>query len=180
MGFPLDVFEAADQNRLRDHGCGLHFFMSSLIESAPDPVPSATPVPEPVKGIRGNHYPCRRTDSWLTALAVLWVLLPMPSVADGGYTLGHPRVGQQANFCLDEATALAVADVFREQGARPGYVALSQSPDCRLKVLDFTPRVILTRVEIEGDDRYWLNFVEVDLAGGGYGVLVTTREVRQP
>ena len=153
--------------------------MSALIENACDPMASATPVPGPDKGFRGAHQPRRKMGFWLMALPMIWVLFPSLSVADG-YTFGEPRVGQQANFCLDEVTALAVAEVFREQGARPGYAALSQSPDCRLKVLDFTPRTMLTRIEIEGDDRYWVNFVAVDLAGGGRSVLVTTREVRQP
>jgi hypothetical protein len=154
--------------------------LSSLVENVLDAVAAAMAVPGQGIGFRGAHPPRRKTGSWLTALPVLWVLFPVPSLAEGAYTFGQSRVGQQANFCLDEAAALAVADVFRDQGARPGYGALSQSPACRRRVLDFTPRAMLTRVEIEGDDRYWVNFVRVDLASGGRSVLVTTREIRQP
>jgi len=109
------------------------------------------------------------------------VLSPRAGQADTwSYTLHEPRAGQQANLCRERGEALRLARIFERQGPRPGYEALTQSPQCRTRVVTFTPRAVLRRVIIsEGaPGEYAVSFVEVRTAGGETAYLVTTRRVR--
>jgi hypothetical protein len=94
-----------------------------------------------------------------------------------GYVVGQTRSPQQANFCDTRAAALEIAKVFERFGARTGFSALANSPDCSLRVHGLTPRALLHRVAIalESGDSYAVNFIEVEIDDGSRPVLVTTR-----
>lgn len=96
------------------------------------------------------------------------------------YRLGERRADQQANFCKDRQTALALAEVFRRHGPRPGYTALEQAEDCTVAVSSFTPRKVIERVPISLGDgaQYTVSFVEVEMSGGAVSYLFTTREIK--
>lgn len=96
------------------------------------------------------------------------------------YRLGEPRADQQANFCKDRHTALALAEVFRRHGPRPGYAALELAEGCTVAVRSFTPRKVVERVSIPlGDGSlYTVSFVEVEMSGGAVSYLFTTREIK--
>jgi hypothetical protein len=116
----------------------------------------------------------------LAPLGLALAMFSAPLEAGGEYVLGQPRVDQQGNFCDTVPAALAVAEVFRQFGARPGFAALSQSADCGIRVASFTPLRLLTRIELGDAEHYWMRFVVVELPGGDESVLVTTRAVRHP
>ena len=74
---------------------------------------------------------------------------------------------------------MLIADVFRRFGPRPGYAALTQSPQCATRVASFTPKAVVTRVIISKGEpgEYVVSFVRVLTAEGNVEYLVTTREV---
>ncbi len=96
------------------------------------------------------------------------------------YRLGEARADQQALFCKDRQTALALAEVFRRHGPRPGYAALEQAEGCAVAVRSFTPRKVVERVSIPLGDggQYTVSFVEVEMSGGAVSYLFTTREIK--
>lgn len=120
---------------------------------------------------------------WVPLLALAWACVaPQRAHAEPWhYTIDQVRSNQQANFCLEEAEVMLIAEVFRRFGARPGYAALSQSPQCLTRVASFTPKAIVTRVTISKGKpgEYIVSFVEVLTSEGKVEYLVTTREVRE-
>ncbi len=110
------------------------------------------------------------------------IVVPQAGAAEPWhYRLGEPRTDQQANFCQDLQTALALAEVFRRHGPRPGYTALEQAEGCVVAVSSFTPRKVVERVSISlgGGAQYTVSFVEVEMSGGTVSYLFTTREITQ-
>ncbi len=99
--------------------------------------------------------------------------------SDWYYTIDQPRKEQQANFCHSKNSIDEIAGIFDRFGPRPGYAALSTSPDCGIAVDSFTPRRILTTVTISKGEpgEYMVRFVEVENDHGDVTYLVTTRNV---
>jgi len=114
------------------------------------------------------------------ALALVAVATPA-SAAVWHYTIGVERAAQQVNLCDARADVIAIAEVFRRQGALPGYTALAQADGCRRLISTFTPRQVTIEVTISKGKpgEYKVRFVEVDTTGAGRRYLVTTREVRR-
>ncbi len=100
---------------------------------------------------------------------------------DWYYTLGEQRQNQQGNFCLTQEDVSELAAIFRKYGVRPGFAALSNSPNCGLRVNTFTPREVIEEVQIKkGDENiYTIRFLRVEMKGGDHEFLVTTRDVRE-
>ena len=48
---------------------------------------------------------------------------------DWYYTLGEQRQNQQGNFCPTQEDVSELAAIFRKYGVRPGFAALSNSPN---------------------------------------------------
>lgn len=99
------------------------------------------------------------------------------------YTLGELRANQQGNFCTTHGEAIEIANIFRKYGVRPGFSALSNSPECELRVDSFTPLEIIEEIDIvakDADYEYTISFIRVQIHGRSDSVLVTTREVREP
>lgn len=98
---------------------------------------------------------------------------------DWHYTVDQPREEQQANFCASARDIEELAGIFTRYGARPGYAALSASPNCKVAVDTFTPRKVLTAVTISKGmpGEYRIRFVEVENERGEVMYLVTTRDV---
>jgi hypothetical protein len=112
--------------------------------------------------------------------AVLAASAPPAASADSGpwgYVLGQTRSPQQANFCDTRAAALEIAKVFERFGARTGFSALANAPECSLRVHGLTPRALLHQVPIalHSGDSYVVNFIEVEVDDGSRPILVTTR-----
>lgn len=108
-----------------------------------------------------------------------------PASAAGGeggwyYTLGEVRENQQGNFCTGPEDVAELASIFRKYGVRPGFAALSNSPNCAMRVSTFTPHEIVEVVEIaKGEpNEYRIRFIRVEVHGAGPSYLVTTRDVR--
>jgi hypothetical protein len=121
--------------------------------------------------------------TWIRRISLVSVTA-WPSIApaaDGTwhYTIDEAREKQQANFCTSRKSVDEVAGIFDRLGPRPGYAALSASPDCAVKVQTFTPRRVLTSVTISKGKpgEYSLRFVEVENDHGDVMYLVTTRDV---
>lgn len=96
------------------------------------------------------------------------------------YTIGEVRSNQQGNFCLTRADVVELAGIFRKYGVRPGFAALSSSPNCRLSVDTFTPREVVEEVDVttrSGKNEYTISFIRVEMAAGQDLFLVTTRNV---
>lgn len=95
------------------------------------------------------------------------------------YRLGEPMSARQVNSCSDRAEVDRLAKIFHQQGPRPGYSALSQSPKCRIGVMGFTPveRVMSVPVQEGGVLLYTVHFLRVEKAAGGVAYVVTTRSV---
>ena len=121
--------------------------------------------------------------AWVQRACGLWVFLWSGLAAAAGgnqhYTLDQPREKQQANFCASRESIEEIAGIFDRLGPRPGYAALSASPDCFIAVHTFTPRRLVTVVTIsEGKPgEYTVRFVEVENDIGEVIYLVTTRDV---
>lgn len=110
---------------------------------------------------------------------------PQFSAADENwfYTLGELRANQQGNFCTTHGEAIEIANIFRKYGVRPGFSALSNSPECELRVDSFTPLEIIEEIDVvakDADYEYTISFIRVQIHGRSDSVLVTTREVREP
>ena len=122
---------------------------------------------------------------FITALLLLLCLGFGTRATAGGedwyYTLGEQRENQQGNFCLTEEDVSELAAIFRKYGVRPGFAALSGSPNCGMRVNTFTPREVMEIIQIkQGDEnKYTLRFLRVELEGGDRQFLVTTRDVRE-
>lgn len=104
------------------------------------------------------------------------------AAAPGGswhYTIDQPREQQQANFCHSKEGVEEIAGIFNRFGPRPGYAALSASPDCGVAVHSFTPRSVLATVTISKGEpgEYMVRFVEIENDHGDVMYLVTTRDV---
>ncbi len=112
-------------------------------------------------------------------VVIIWSSLAAAAGGMQHYTIDQAREMQQANFCASRESIQEIADVFDRFGPRPGYAALSASPDCFIAVHTFTPRRILAAVTIsEGQPgEYMVRFVEVENAFGDVIYLVTTRDV---
>ena len=121
--------------------------------------------------------------AWVTracALSALgWAGLASGAGGAWHYTIGQPRVAQQANFCDQRRSIEEIAGIFERFGPQTGYAALSRSPDCAIAVRSFTPHSILMTVTISKGEpgEYSVRFVEVKNAGGDTLYLVTTRDV---
>lgn len=121
----------------------------------------------------------------LLAVAGL-ALLPMtPFISSAAeiwfYTLGEMRANQQGNFCATRGEVTEIANIFRKYGVRPGFSALSASPDCEMRVDSFTPMEIVEEVDVitkGAEHEYTISFIRVEIHGGGDSFLITTREVR--
>ena len=97
------------------------------------------------------------------------------------YTLGEERANQQGNFCSSRGDVVEIASIFRKYGVRPGFSALSSSPNCEMRVDTFTPLEIVETVDVAtkgAEHEYTISFLRVEVLGGGDSFLVTTREVR--
>ena len=97
------------------------------------------------------------------------------------YTLGEERVNQQGNFCSSRGDIVEIANIFRKYGVRPGFSALSSSPNCEMRVDTFTPLEIIEEIDIVtrgAEHEYTISFLRVEVIGGGDSFLITTREVR--
>ena len=82
----------------------------------------------------------------LTALsfALILAVASMSTAAEiWFYTLGETRANQQGNFCSTPGEVAEIANIFRKYGVRPGFSALSSSPNCELRVDSFTPLEIV-------------------------------------
>jgi hypothetical protein len=116
------------------------------------------------------------------ALALLLAVSPFSPAAESWYyTLGELRANQQANFCATRGEVAEIANIFRKYGVRPGFAALSASPHCELRVDSFTPLEIVEEVDVitkGAEHEYTISFIRVEIHGGDYSFLVTTREVR--
>lgn len=115
----------------------------------------------------------------LTLLIVFCPLSLSAQSANWGYRLGVAVDQQQANFCSSKSEILRIAEVFEQDGPRPGYYALSNSKLCALAVKSFTPLESVAEIEIpvsEGEP-YKVSFLEVRYENGSQGFLVTTRSV---
>ena len=110
---------------------------------------------------------------------ILWSSLAAAAGGNQHYIIDQPREKQQANFCTSRQSIEEIAGIFDRLGPRPGYTALSASPDCFIAVHTFTPRRVLAVVTIsEGKPgEYMVRFVEVENAFGDTMYLVTTRGV---
>ena len=101
--------------------------------------------------------------------------------ADWYYTLGEQRENQQGNFCLTEEDASELANIFRKYGVRPGFAALSGSPNCGMRVNTFTPHEVVEIIQVkQGDEnKYTIRFLRVEMEDGDRRFLITTRDVRE-
>ena len=121
--------------------------------------------------------------AWVKRACGLSVIgLSSLAAAAGGtwyYTIDQAREKQQANFCHSKAGAEEIAGIFSRFGPRPGYAALSASPDCTIAVHSFTPRRVVTTVTVAKGEpgEYTVRFVEVENDRGDVLFLVTTRDV---
>ena len=108
-----------------------------------------------------------------------WSSLAAAADSDWYYTIDQPREKQQANFCHSKNSIEEIAGIFDRFGPRPGYAALSASPDCGIAVHSFTPRRVLATVTISKGEpgEYMVRFVEVENDHGDVTYLVTTRNV---
>ena len=119
------------------------------------------------------------TVAWLACAALGVTPVRIANAEPWSYALGEEKDRQQANFCRGAEAIEAVAGVFEELGARPGFAALSKSPDCELSIETFTPVRIVKQVTLAKGtpDEYVLSFVEVKTRSGKERFLVTSRGV---
>lgn len=115
-------------------------------------------------------------------IALGGVVGPQPASAAGEtwhYTLGEVRENQQGNFCTGPADVVELANIFRKYGVRPGFAALSHSPNCEIRVSTFTPYEVVEVVEVaQGKpNEYKIRFIRVEVHGGVQSYLITTRDV---
>ena len=110
---------------------------------------------------------------------IVWASLAAAAGGAQHYTIDLAREKQQANFCESREGIEEIAGIFDRLGPRPGYAALSASPDCFIAVHTFTPRKILAIVTISKGKpgEYRVRFVEVENDFGDVMYLVTTRDV---
>ncbi len=127
----------------------------------------------------------RLGSDFITSLLLLSCLcFGTRATAGGGdwyYTLGEQRENQQGNFCLTEEDASELANIFRKYGVRPGFAALSGSPNCGMRVHTFTPHEIVEEIHIKkGSENYYtIRFLRVEMEDGDHRFLVTTRHVQE-
>lgn len=97
------------------------------------------------------------------------------------YKLGQLKSNQQVNLCAEKRDAIKLAKIFKNEGARPGYAALTQTIDCSMRIASFTPVKIVRQVMIEpnGVAKYAVSFVKVRMVQGDVQYLVTTRQVKK-
>ena len=100
-----------------------------------------------------------------------------PAAQPWGYRVGEAGEPRQANFCDNSDAALEIAQIFDRFGARTGFSALSNAPQCATRVHTVTPESLLRQVEIklEGGSSYVVNFIQVQAEDGSRPVLITTR-----
>ena len=110
---------------------------------------------------------------------IVWSSLAAAAGGIQHYTIDQAREKQQANFCESRESIEEIAGIFDRLGPRPGYAALSASPDCFVAVHTFTSRKIMTIVTISKGKpgEYRVRFVEVENNFGDVIYLVTTRDV---
>ncbi len=97
------------------------------------------------------------------------------------YKLGQLKSNQHVNLCTEKQDVIRLAKIFKNEGARPGYAALTQTNGCSIRIASFTPVKIVRQVMIEPDDvtKYAVSFVEVRTVQGDVQYLVTTRQVKK-
>jgi hypothetical protein len=120
----------------------------------------------------------------LYALAsIIIVVMATKSMAQGPwhYKLGQMKSNQQVNLCTEEQDVIRLAKIFENEGARPGYAALTQTNSCSMRMASFTPVKIVRQVMIEQGDaaKYAVSFVKVRTLQGDTQYLVTTRQVKK-
>ena len=100
-----------------------------------------------------------------------------PAAQPWGYRVGEAGEPRQANFCDNSDAALEIAQIFDRFGARTGFSALSNAPQCATRVLTVTPESLLRQVEVklESGSSYVVNFIQVQAEDGSRPVLITTR-----
>lgn len=117
---------------------------------------------------------------WWTVLAAFLALAAgARSAAAWTYVIDEERTAQQANFCREEQDVRRILRVFAEQGARPGYEALTQAESCATLIQSFTPREVVAEVTIARgeENEYKVRFLRVTTREGEMQYLFTTRAV---
>ena len=115
--------------------------------------------------------------------SIITIVIATQSMAQGPwhYKLGQLKSNQQANLCAEKQDVIRLAKIFKNEGARPGYAALTQTNGCSIRIASFTPVKIVRQVMIEPDDvtKYAVSFVKVRTVQGDVQYLVTTRQVKK-
>jgi len=125
---------------------------------------------------------CRASVPYVLA-SIITIVIATQSMAQGlwHYKLGQLKSNQQVNLCAEKPDAIRLAKIFRNEGARPGYAALTQTIGCSMRIASFTPVKIVRQVMIEpnGVAKYAVSFVKVRMVQGDVQSLVTTRQVKK-
>ena len=125
---------------------------------------------------------CRASAPYVLA-SIIIVVIATQSMAQGPwhYKLGQLKSNQQVNLCVEKQDAIRLAKIFKNEGARPGYTALTQTNGCSMRIASFTPVKIVRQVMIEPDGvaKYVISFVKVRMVQGDVQYLVTTRQVKK-
>ncbi len=115
--------------------------------------------------------------------SIIIVVIATQSMAQGPwhYKLGKLKSNQQVNLCAEKRDVIRLAKIFKDEGARPGYAALTHTNGCSIRIASFTPVKIVRQVMIEADDvtKYAVSFVKVRMVQGDVQYLVTTRQVKK-
>jgi hypothetical protein len=138
---------------------------------------------------RRAHKPsddlCRWARAWVQygLASVISVVIATEAMAQGPwhYKLGQLKSNQQVNLCTKKKDVTRIAQVFENEGPRPGYAALSQANSCSMRIASFTPVKIVRQVVIEQDHlaKYAVSFVKVRTMQGDVQYLVTARQVEK-
>ncbi|MFQ5759977.1 MAG: hypothetical protein ACE5HM_03270 [Acidiferrobacterales bacterium] len=128
---------------------------------------------------------CRwaRTSVPYVLASIVTVVIATESMAQGPwhYKLGQLKSNQQVNLCTEKQDVIRLAKIFENEGARPGYAALTQTNSCSMRMASFTPIKIVRQVMIKQGDvaKYAVSFVKVRTMQGDVQYLVTTRQVKK-
>ncbi len=115
--------------------------------------------------------------------SIITIVIATQSMAQGPwhYKLGQLKSNEQVNLCTEKRDVIRLAKIFENEGARPGYAALTQTNGCSTRIASFTPVKIVRQVMIEpnGVAKYAVSFVKVRMVQGDVQYLVTTRQVKK-
>jgi hypothetical protein len=125
----------------------------------------------------------RRASVPYVLASIITIVMATQSVAQGPwhYKLGQLKSNQQVNLCTEKRDVIRLVKIFENEGARPGYAALTQTNSCSMRVASFIPVKIVRQVMIEPDGvaKYTVSFVKVRMMQGDVQYLVTTRQVKK-